>query len=268
MQNPRLTRGFYRPLIRVYNPKKGFSVTFCSEWSLVKTTPEELELHLLRCRSWTCELCQPERQRQVVASVISGEPNRFLTLTVNPAFGTSPEDRRAMLAHAWATMTKRFYRLFGQENFQFFAVVEATEAGEPHLHVALRSPYIAQRLLSDWMGELTGSPIVDIRAIKKARDVARYVAKYLGKAPHQFGTFKRYWHSKNYEIDQSHKPVKEKDPLVTWTVDRRPRPVIYREWANLGWLFRPFEGVEMRAWRPPPDPRNARSDLPRTGLMP
>jgi len=237
-------------------------MTICREWSLVKREPDAMELHLLYCRSWNCDICEPDRKRQVVATVLSGEPNRLLTLTVSPKIGGSPVARRKMLSHAWQVIQKRLFRRYGKENVAFFVVVEATQAGEPHMHVALRCPYVPQQLLSRWMDELLSAPIVDIRKIPNQKGVARYVAKYLGKEPQTFGSFKRYWHSKNWEVDQSAKPVKEKNPLITWTVDRRPRSEIYREWANLGWLFRPFPGIEMAAWRPPPRPPDARFGLP------
>jgi len=42
------------------------------------------------------------------------------------------------------------------------------------------------------------SPIVDIRKIRSAKEVIRYVAKYVTKKPAQFGTAKRYWASQHY----------------------------------------------------------------------
>lgn len=245
------------PANQVAQQESGTKLTLCREWSLVKTAPYEREQHFLHCRSWGCEICAPDRKRQLIAAVLSGEPNRLLTLTVNPAIGDSPDERRGLLAHAWAVVQKRLYRLYGKENIAFFSVVEATEAGEPHLHILLRSPFVPQRLLSGWLADLIAAPIVDIRSVKNSKHVAVYVAKYVGKAPARFGTFKRYWQSQNYELDKTAKPVKVKDPLIRWTVDRRPLVEILREWIFDGFIPRANERGGLIGIPAPPGSQSA-----------
>jgi len=210
-------------------------MSLCTEWSLVKHAPSERALKLLYCRAWNCPICRPRRKRQLLALASSGEPNRFLTLTVNPHIGDSPEHRLKLLAHAWKVLVKRLRREHGNKAIQYLAVVEQTKLGEPHLHILLRSPFLSQRLLSDAMSELIGAPIVDIRKIRNQREVVRYVAKYITKAPEQFGSAKRYWHTPGYELGTWTPEDAEASPSGKWSIDRRSYRAIITEWSLEGW---------------------------------
>lgn len=245
-------------------------MTICREWSLVKLTPEERRSKPLYCRSWNCQTCRPKRKSQLLALAASGEPDRFLTLTVNPNVGNSPEDRLKLLSHAWKVLVKRLRRLHGPRAIEYLAVVESTKRGEPHLHILLRSPYISQRLISDAMRELIDAPIVDIRKIRDARQVVSYVAKYVTKAPEQFGSAKRYWHSGRYELDKDDRKKEPWQPLFRWEICRQSEHDIVREWMQPGWKTTiDNDGrvrsvfVDSRYWQTaPPNPRALSRDGP------
>jgi len=196
-------------------------MTLCRELTLVKHHQGITYAKPLVCRSWNCEYCAPMRKSRLMAQAASGSPNRFLTLTVNPVIGSSPDERLLLLSNAWRTCVKRLRRLYGQSTIQYLAIVEATERGEPHLHILLRAPYIPQGLLSQIMSELIESPIVDIRAIKGAKQVIRYVAKYVTKNPHHFGTGKRYWSTQAWELPRDLDPEKEAFYAAKWHIDHR-----------------------------------------------
>lgn len=51
------------------------------------------------------------------------------------------------------------------------------------------------------MAELVDAPIVDIRRIDHAGRVAGYVAKYVAQEPAKVGSNKRYWQSRDYDLD-------------------------------------------------------------------
>lgn len=210
-------------------------MSLCTEWSLVKLTEGSNRCRPLYCRSWGCDTCRPKRKSQLLALAASGEPQRFLTLTVNPATGTDPESRLKSLSHAWKVLVKRLRRLYGDKAIEYLAVVEETKRGEPHLHILLRSPFIPWSLISAAMDELINAPIVDIRKIRNQRQVVSYVAKYITKAPAQFGKSKRYWHSKAYELDKLARELFEVDPSERWKIDRRSIGEILREWWQPGW---------------------------------
>jgi hypothetical protein len=190
---------------------------------------------ILPCRAWTCEYCFAGRQNQLKAIAASGEPNICLTLTVNSKIGGSQVERYKGIHAAWKNLAKRIIRQFAKPakerwilkspdgySFQsirsyritvkdqpqdktklhYMAFAEETEKGEPHLHILLRTAFIPQSWISQQMKELLQSPIVWIEKIKGVRAAIRYVTKYVTKAPAQFGKSKRYWMSKNYQINK------------------------------------------------------------------
>lgn len=210
-------------------------MSICREWSLVKLTPEEKRSKPLYCRSWNCLICRPKRKSQLMALAASGEPTRFLTLTVNPSVGTSPEHRLKMLSNAFNILVKRLRRRPGAPTIEYLAVVEQTKRGEPHLHILLRSDFIPWKLISNAMDELINAPIVDIRKIRSQREVVSYVAKYITKAPEQFGSAKRYWHSKSYELDKDSPEKEPWSPSFRWTITRQSAGEVAHEWSMPGW---------------------------------
>ena len=173
----------------------------CQSGSLVYDNGRSGVAVTLRCRSWRCPDCQPIRRAIVIRAVLCGRATRFITLTVNPRNYDSPEERAAKLAEAWRIVVKRIKRRFKPREFEYMAVFEATKRGEPHLHILLRSPYISQQWLSEQMDELIGAPIVDVRKVENNKHLAFYLAKYVGKDLHKFGTCKRYWSTRNFAID-------------------------------------------------------------------
>jgi len=213
-------------------------MTLCREWTLVKYLPGVRQARPMFCRSWTCEECAPRRRAQLMAKAAAGEPTRFITLTINPRVGTDPDDRLRILANAWRNTVKRMRRLLPKEPINYLCVVEATKAGEPHLHILFRGPYINQRWLSDAMSELADSPIVDIRRIRSRKEVIAYVAKYVTKEPHHFGTSKRYWSTSGWEP-----PVDTRDEEVIglsepWQLARATIYQIIEQWAREGYAAR------------------------------
>lgn len=166
--------------------------------TIVKVKDGKLTAIKMTCRSWSCSSCAKDRARGLIAEAKKGKPQRFITLTVNPSWFDSPEERARRLVAAWRLVRRRFLKLHPNAKCEFIAVFEKTKLGEPHLHICQRGAYIPQRWLSKQMEELIGAKIVDISYIRDQKKVALYVAKYLGKEPHQFGSLKRYWRSLKY----------------------------------------------------------------------
>jgi len=116
------------------------------------------------------------------------------------------------------------------------------------------------------MAELISAPIIDIRRIRNQKETIRYVAKYITKAPAQFGTAKRYWSSRDYELDQSNKPLPREKQAFPWLVDRRAQYVILRAWATEGY-FGVYDGREvitarLLGFRPPEWPSELSESSP------
>jgi len=214
-------------------------MSICREWMLHRGNADFAQAKLLLCRSWSCEYCQPIRRRALMAVAAAGEPQRFLTLTVNPKCYADPEQRLRKLSWAWRTIVKRLRRKYGRDAVEYLAVVEETKAGEPHLHILLRGKYLPQKELSQAMQELIESPIVYIERIKSTTHAVRYVAKYIGKKPAQFGTCKRYWQSVNYQHELEYSDTETPADITKWEVWKHG-PTALQAW----WILQGFEVTE------------------------
>jgi len=216
------------------------TLMLCSEASLVNHGLARFRAATLRCRCWSCGMCLPIRIARLVKDVADGLPQRFLTLTTAAVEGADPVTEARRQTEAFAILIKRIrHRCAGQE-VAFFVVREATQRGWPHLHVALRSPYLPQAWLSAQWKALTGSPGVDIRKIYSTANAAKYLAKYLGKSPHRFGTTKRYWSSRNWRDVIQGLEVQPTDWSSQWFIVRENIGKIAENYFLRGWK------VEMR----------------------
>ena len=209
----------------------------CNEGTLVNLGAHGARAVSLRCRSWGCPLCQPERQRQLVALAASGKPTVFITLTSNPRIGSSPASRARALAKAWPVIVRRACAKYGYKSIPYFCVFEATKKGEPHLHILARVKWIDQRWLSNQMRDLTGSPIVDIRVVRSVKEAASYLSKYIGKEPHRFKTCKRYWRTKSWDQSKFEKEPMEGDWSNIWELRDRSLASVVACWECLGWAI-------------------------------
>ncbi len=88
------------------------------------------------------------------------------------------------------TLVKRLRRRWGR--FEYIGVVEI-KGDRQHLHLVFRGEYMEQVQLSAMWQDIHKSPVVDIRAVYRAKGGARYLAKYLAKE-----ALNRYWASYNW----------------------------------------------------------------------
>lgn len=175
-------------------------MTYCGERSLVKYESTRREVASLTCKSWGCPDCFDGRKRRLMAECHAGAPNTFLTLTTKPREDGDRNKAALDLTRAWRLIRLRLMRHLRLKKLPFMAVMEGTKKGWPHLHILLRSIWLDQRLISQWMDELHDSPIVDISRIDNRARVNSYVSKYCAKAAHKFGTAKRYFKSQDYDL--------------------------------------------------------------------
>lgn len=172
----------------------------CTDLTFVKHIGNAVYAEPIRCRRWSCNYCNPMRKRQLIAKGASGKPDTFITLTSCPETAETPALAAKVLVVAWRKVRLEIMRRYGYEQVPFVAVFEATKRGWPHLHILLRTKWIDQAWLSARMAHHARAPIVYIERVTKAHDVVRYLFKYIGKAPHQFGSCKRYWSSMDYDL--------------------------------------------------------------------
>ena len=111
---------------------------------------------------------------------------RVLTLTTSDEALVAGKD----IHRSFRALVKRLRRRYGQ--FEYIAVREVKD-DRVHLHVVFRGKYMQQASISNMWRLIHLSPIVDIRAVYKARGGARYLAKYLAE-----DACNRYWASYNW----------------------------------------------------------------------
>lgn len=161
----------------------------CCRWPNVLATPSgQTGMSLGRCRDRLCPTCSLIRSRQtadrVHAAVARMDSPRFMTLTIRSA--------GEPLASLLQRLREGFRRLRQTREWQrrvrggVYAIEttyrEASGGWHPHVHLIWDGGYFAQRELSRLWLRCTGdSPIVDVRAIRSKRAVAKYVAKYVAK---------------------------------------------------------------------------------------
>jgi hypothetical protein len=239
-------------------------MSYCGETTFVKYSVAEREATTLLCRSWTCETCKEDRKRQLIAQAHRGHANTFVTLTCRRGTHETPNQAASALAQAWRTIHKRAIREASRDpkktphphgaappmgwppetkepipnqirlpkgRLEYLVVIEAHASGWPHLHILCRSMWIAHEWLSAQMAELLDSPICFVQRITQQGMVAAYVAKYCGKCAHRFGTTKRYWQSRGYQISK-------------W----QPEVRIFKSWRNTYRFIEPIHMVAAR-WR-------------------
>ena len=166
--------------------------------TIVKHQHGKCTARKLTCRSWSCPDCAKWRRKRLVAEALSGKPNRFITLTVNPAWFDGPIERAEKLVLAWRWFVKKWRRHHPGQTGEFLAVFEATKRGEPHLHIVWRGGWVKQNDLREHFLKHMGAPVQDVRYIKGGQQVAEYVTKYISKRNIKFGSLKRYWRSTRY----------------------------------------------------------------------
>ena len=182
----------------------------CREACIVKEYSDRIEVATLYCRNWSCDICAPRRQAEVAEQIRQGKPTTFLTLTIPSGQGRTPTTACEALKGAFVELIRQIRRREPDADIQYFAVVERTKRGWPHLHVAARMPFVPQGWVSDVMASLIGAPVVDIRRVRSQKGVAKYLSKYLTKGLEKFGSLKRYWKSQGWLIPNGDEPPKEK----------------------------------------------------------
>lgn len=192
----------------------------CGEASLVNHGLRALRAVTLRCRCWSCDGCLPMRKARLVKDVAAGQPTKLLTLTTRVVAGGDPVAEAQRFSGWFAQLIRRIKKRFPGQELAYFVVREATLQGWPHIHVALRSPYIPWEWLTEQWLDISGSPGIDIRKVYGPGNAAKYLAKYIGKDPHRFGNTKRYWASRNwFDVRPDPRP-KSGDWNSRWFIDR------------------------------------------------
>lgn len=148
------------------------------------------------CKRWGCRYCGEKKAITLGFRVQLAEPNKLITLTVNPKMYETPREAYEDTRRKLSDFSKLIRKEIGE--FEYIRILEVTKKGWPHYHLVARSGYIPQKLISQIWSGLTGAPIVDIRKIKRLDMVAKYVMKYLCKQKYIPWTNRRVSWSKKF----------------------------------------------------------------------
>lgn len=151
---------------------------------------------LLTCNRWGCIRCGPRKAKRLAYKIEKAEPNKLITLTINPKMYTSPREAYDKTRRQLPELSRLIKKAVG--SFEYLRVLETTKAGWPHYHLMARCPYVPQKELSRLWAGLTAAPIVDVRSIKKIDNVFAYVVKYLCKQTYIEWTNRRTSWSRNF----------------------------------------------------------------------
>lgn len=214
--------------------------TPCPTGSLIALVPGAVILAPSRCKRWACDHCRKKKSKTLAARIMLTTARRFITLTIAPRPDQTPQEALDELNHSWRSLWKRIKREQGEAAKGYVKIIEVTRAGNPHLHVAADCGWIAQRKLSAIWNELTGSPIVDIRVVRTARGVARYLAKYLTKQSPALENRRKFGASRGF-LPDAPKPVPEPGEIpLSWRWTSGPLDDLATNLVMAGYV--PFGG--------------------------
>lgn len=191
-------------------------MVLCTERSLVKHDHTVMVVKPLRCKCWRCSYCVATKSKELWWKAFKGDPRIFLTLTMKPQPGHTPESQAAEFVAGWRMLRQFLCRHLGRKTITFLAVFEAHESGWPHLHILLRGGFIDHRLIRRWWEHRFSSHQIDIRLVRNKQQRANYISKYVSKAPQGFGSCKRYWCSQDWDPPKKENVIPGRDEYVWW----------------------------------------------------
>lgn len=198
------------------------STPACPTGTIAASTDSATMILPARCRRWRCERCGRQKARVLSRRAAATSARRLITLTARTSEKQTPEWQLDQLNHAWRTIWKRIKRAQGERARGYIRIVELTARGTPHLHIAVDCDYVPQRTLSAWMAELTGWPIVDVREIKSARGLARYLAKYLTKSTTTLAHRRKWSATPGWLPEDPEAADQDPETAVRWAWVRAP----------------------------------------------
>ncbi len=219
----------------------------------------------IRCKAWECPTCGPRKRFDWIKKIISGNPDREMTLTMPAQNCHDPVSAVVFLKEAFKCLVAKIRRQFGA--FEYALVWELTHQGVPHAHVLFRGKYIPQKWLANAWRKLGAGYIVDIRSLKsvpaRAIHATKYLAKETGQTAHAIAPLRVVQVSKGYLPPKEPDENKSKYPDHTWVYSCfRPEEIVGAFMDNPRYrLVQAHPGGTYEIWLEPlPVPDNIRED--------
>lgn len=162
------------------------------------------------------------------------QARRLLTLTARPSDYPSAKAQLDSMRANWRSLWKQIRRRQGPSARGYVVIVELHRNHRPHLHILLDCGYLPQRWVSARWNELSGSPIVDIRAVKSERGVARYLAKYLAKDHHAIRGRRKWSQSSGFLPAAEPRVLEPGEMPIEWTFRAVLPDRLIEVWTNIG----------------------------------
>lgn len=259
-------------------------MSYCGETTLVKHDRENLTANALKCQSWHCPDCYPNRRLRLIAEACGGRPNTFLTFTFKDDQTLAFPEQVRKLSRGWRLLRLRALREatrdltkkhwpYGSKQTRagpycekhpcprqvrlidrklpFLAVIEKHKKGQAHLHLLARSEWIDfWWMQANWI-DITDAHHVRVERCRTAEKSAAYCAKYCGKVREEIIGAKRYWKSRDYERRPERRNPPPRPPHIWTERDMRPLHKVTRTWIELGYQVE-LAGAHLAYARPPP----------------
>jgi len=199
-------------------------------------------VYALPCNQWSCRHCAVRKTRALAYKTEAAQPNRLVTLTIDPSLFESPRHAFDATRRQLPEWVKQIRSRFGE--YEYLRVTEVTKKGWPHYHMLARSEYIPHAIARDIWKELTGAKIIDLRQVKKTFGCYRYLLKYLTKMHHIEWTGRHVSYSRGFFRTDGDSPFKPHRLVNAVLLPRHPAKVIMEYWSG-----HDVDQVTARSWR-------------------
>ena len=144
----------------------------------------EIDVIELPCERKSCPHCGPKLREKYVGHyvrVFSELPSlRFVTLTVDPKTGLSPDESTKFVKDRWERRFIKRIKRRTEGELKYVASVEKQKSGYAHLHAVISTTVGEDTLRQQWF-ESGGGVVMEVETLPKGRALARragYVMKY------------------------------------------------------------------------------------------
>lgn len=223
----------------------------CAEACRVKSGHGVAAISVLHCKLWSCSICEPRNAARLRADIKGGHPGKFLTFTARPDAMAGPAVQARRMKRWVRQVFEEWRRRHPGKEVEYLAVVEAHKSGWPHVHVAARAPSMDWRELRALWEAISGSYRVDIRAVRKQRGFARYLAKYLTKGSQVEGWGKRHWCSQGWLGEANGEPIADSFYAYSAEVVEGTLDALLDAYARVGWAVEERSGLSYAMVRAP-----------------
>ena len=167
----------------------------CSGTRIAIREKQKPVLILDSCKHRLCPVCSRKRSwrcgREIERIAKEMDSPRFITLTISTDDHTLDE-AVSKLRSGWKRLRQtKFWKSIAVGGVYSLEVTrgKSGKRWHPHLHILVDGSFVPQKQLSEvWLQSTGDSCIVDVRAIRSRRQVARYISKYVSKGD----TFKNW----------------------------------------------------------------------------